>query len=61
MQKTTMNFISEIKVVKLIMKINILHIIPWIMIDHVHPKLPDYDVIAAKFMALKKERLQNKC
>lgn len=29
--------------------------------DHVHPKLPDYDVIAAKFMALKKERLQNKC
>ncbi|KAB2604024.1 hypothetical protein D8674_041872 [Pyrus ussuriensis x Pyrus communis] len=27
---------------------------------HVHPKLPDYDDIAAKFMALKKERLQNK-
>ncbi|KAM6583375.1 hypothetical protein CsatB_010377 [Cannabis sativa] len=23
---------------------------------HVHPKLPDYDVIAAKFMALKKEK-----
>lgn len=29
--------------------------------DHVHPKLPDYDDIAAKFMALKKERLQNNC
>ncbi|KAK3184179.1 hypothetical protein Dsin_031465 [Dipteronia sinensis] len=28
--------------------------------DHVHPKLPDYDDIAAKFMALKKELLQNK-
>ncbi|XP_062009629.1 uncharacterized protein LOC133726160 isoform X1 [Rosa rugosa] len=27
---------------------------------HVHPKLPDYDDIAAKFMALKKERLQTK-
>ncbi|KAH7576901.1 hypothetical protein ACOSP7_002407 [Xanthoceras sorbifolium] len=27
--------------------------------DHVHPKLPDYDDIAAKFMALKKELLQN--
>ncbi|XP_008230406.1 PREDICTED: uncharacterized protein LOC103329684 [Prunus mume] len=27
---------------------------------HVHPKLPDYDDIAAKFMALKKERLQSK-
>ncbi|KAM1112557.1 hypothetical protein ACFX13_046245 [Malus domestica] len=27
---------------------------------HVHPKLPDYDDIAAKFMALKKERLENK-
>ncbi|KAM1187857.1 hypothetical protein ACFX2J_023735 [Malus domestica] len=27
---------------------------------HVHPKLPDYDDIAAKFMALKKERLKNK-
>ncbi|KDP24157.1 hypothetical protein JCGZ_25814 [Jatropha curcas] len=26
---------------------------------HVHPKLPDYDDIAAKFMALKKEHLQN--
>ncbi|XP_016494705.1 uncharacterized protein LOC107813904 [Nicotiana tabacum] len=29
--------------------------------SHVHPKLPDYDEIAAKFMALKKEKLQNKC
>ncbi|KAK2651070.1 hypothetical protein Ddye_018559 [Dipteronia dyeriana] len=28
--------------------------------DHVHPKLPDYDDIAEKFMALKKELLQNK-
>ncbi|KAL6135388.1 hypothetical protein ACLB2K_067616 [Fragaria x ananassa] len=27
---------------------------------HVHPNLPDYDDIAAKFMALKKERLQTK-
>ncbi|XP_059451611.1 uncharacterized protein LOC132182392 isoform X2 [Corylus avellana] len=27
---------------------------------HVHPKLPDYDDIAAKFMALKQELLQNK-
>jgi hypothetical protein len=26
---------------------------------HVHPKLPDCDDIAAKFMALKKDRLQN--
>jgi hypothetical protein len=26
---------------------------------HVHPKLLDYDDIAAKFMALKKDRLQN--
>ncbi|KAK6241664.1 hypothetical protein SCA6_007053 [Theobroma cacao] len=25
--------------------------------NHVHPKLPDYDDLAAKFMALKKERL----
>ncbi|XP_019250581.1 PREDICTED: uncharacterized protein LOC109229556 isoform X2 [Nicotiana attenuata] len=29
--------------------------------SHVHPKLPDYDEIAVKFMALKKEKLQNKC
>ncbi|XP_060211433.1 uncharacterized protein LOC132638638 [Lycium barbarum] len=28
---------------------------------YVHPKLPDYDEIAAKFKALKKERLQKKC
>lgn len=27
---------------------------------HVHPKLPDYDELAAKFMALKKEVLQKK-
>ncbi|KAJ4981213.1 hypothetical protein NE237_032050 [Protea cynaroides] len=27
--------------------------------SHVHPKLPDYDDLAAKFMALKKERLQS--
>lgn len=27
---------------------------------HVHPKLPDYDDIAAQFMALKRERLQTK-
>lgn len=27
---------------------------------HVHPKLPDYDELAAKFMALKKSNLQNK-
>ncbi|KAJ8561080.1 hypothetical protein K7X08_027270 [Anisodus acutangulus] len=27
----------------------------------VHPKLPDYDEIAAKFKALKKEKLQKKC
>jgi hypothetical protein len=27
---------------------------------HVHPKLPEYDDIAAKFMALKKQHLQNK-
>ncbi|KAG4384535.1 hypothetical protein AAZX31_13G281300 [Glycine max] len=26
---------------------------------HVHPKLPDYDDIAAKFTALKKERMEN--
>eukprot|EP00268_Persea_americana_P030937 TRINITY_DN3000_c0_g1_i6.p1 TRINITY_DN3000_c0_g1~~TRINITY_DN3000_c0_g1_i6.p1 ORF type:complete len:833 (+),score=143.87 TRINITY_DN3000_c0_g1_i6:1823-4321(+) len=26
---------------------------------HVHPKLPDYDDLAAKFIALKKEHLQN--
>ncbi|KAF7823011.1 formin-like protein 13 [Senna tora] len=26
---------------------------------HVHPKLPDYDDLAAKFTALKRERLQN--
>ncbi|XP_019159083.1 PREDICTED: uncharacterized protein LOC109155862 [Ipomoea nil] len=29
--------------------------------DHVHPKLPDYDEIAAKFLALKREKIQNKC
>lgn len=29
--------------------------------DHVHPKLPDYDEISAKFMALKKEKIQSKC
>ncbi|KAJ7948288.1 putative Regulator of Vps4 activity in the MVB pathway protein [Quillaja saponaria] len=28
--------------------------------NHVHPKLPEYDDIATKFMALKKEHLQNK-
>ncbi|KAG6618161.1 hypothetical protein I3842_Q124300 [Carya illinoinensis] len=28
--------------------------------NHVHPKLPDYDAIAAKFMSLKKEHLQKK-
>ncbi|MCD7471304.1 hypothetical protein HAX54_011640 [Datura stramonium] len=28
---------------------------------HVHPKLPDYDEIAATFLALKKEKLQKKC
>ncbi|CAL0323648.1 unnamed protein product [Lupinus luteus] len=28
--------------------------------NHVHPKLPDYDDIAAKFTALKREQLQNK-
>lgn len=28
---------------------------------HVHPKLPDYDEIAATFLALKKEKLQEKC
>ncbi|XP_044466882.1 uncharacterized protein LOC123196818 isoform X2 [Mangifera indica] len=28
--------------------------------EHVHPKLPDYDDIAAKFTALRKERQQNK-
>ncbi|XP_045807444.1 uncharacterized protein LOC123900167 [Trifolium pratense] len=28
--------------------------------NHVHPKLPDYDDIAAKFTALKRENLQNK-
>ncbi|XP_054811407.1 uncharacterized protein LOC129312745 isoform X2 [Prosopis cineraria] len=28
--------------------------------NHVHPKLPDYDNIAAKFNSLKKEHLQNK-
>ncbi|XP_076936448.1 vacuolar protein sorting-associated protein IST1-like isoform X2 [Bidens hawaiensis] len=27
--------------------------------SHVHPKLPDYDELAAKFMALKKEKFQN--
>ncbi|QCE09653.1 DNA mismatch repair protein MSH2 [Vigna unguiculata] len=27
--------------------------------NHVHPKLPDYDEIAAKFTALKRERLEN--
>ncbi|CAJ1956550.1 unnamed protein product [Sphenostylis stenocarpa] len=27
--------------------------------NHVHPKLPDYDEIAAKFTALKRERLKN--
>ncbi|TKY48850.1 IST1-like protein [Spatholobus suberectus] len=27
--------------------------------NHVHPKLPDYDDIAAKFNALKRERLEN--
>ncbi|MCD7462218.1 hypothetical protein HAX54_048014 [Datura stramonium] len=29
--------------------------------SYVHPKLPDYDEIAAMFKALKKEKLQNKC
>lgn len=28
--------------------------------NHVHPKLPNYEDIAAKFMALKKEHLQNR-
>ncbi|KAE9588548.1 hypothetical protein Lal_00002819 [Lupinus albus] len=28
--------------------------------NHVHPKLPDYDDITAKFTALKREQLQNK-
>ncbi|XP_061337590.1 uncharacterized protein LOC133284562 isoform X2 [Gastrolobium bilobum] len=28
--------------------------------NHVHPKLPDYDDIAAKFTALKREHLENK-
>ncbi|OIW20612.1 hypothetical protein TanjilG_16146 [Lupinus angustifolius] len=28
--------------------------------NHVHPKLPDYDDIAAKFTALKRKQLQNK-
>lgn len=28
--------------------------------NHVHPKLPDYDDIAARFVALKKENMQNK-
>lgn len=28
---------------------------------HVHPKLPNYDEIAATFLALKKEKLQKKC
>lgn len=28
--------------------------------NHVHPKLPEYEDIAAKFMALKKEHLQHK-
>ncbi|XP_028807909.1 uncharacterized protein LOC114762570 [Neltuma alba] len=28
--------------------------------NHVHPKLPDYDDLAAKFNALKREHLQNK-
>ncbi|RAL45331.1 hypothetical protein DM860_014741 [Cuscuta australis] len=27
--------------------------------DHVHPKLPDYEEISAKFMALKREIIQN--
>ncbi|XP_073120596.1 uncharacterized protein [Henckelia pumila] len=27
---------------------------------HIHPKLPDYDELAAKFMALKRQNLQNK-
>ncbi|KAJ4825866.1 hypothetical protein Tsubulata_024315 [Turnera subulata] len=29
--------------------------------NHVHPKLPDYDDIAEKFMALKKQNLKNRC
>ncbi|CAN4094124.1 unnamed protein product [Withania somnifera] len=29
--------------------------------SHVHPKLPDYDEIAAMFKALKKEKLQKNC
>uniref|UniRef100_A0A9I9D5G7 IST1-like protein n=1 Tax=Cucumis melo TaxID=3656 RepID=A0A9I9D5G7_CUCME len=32
---------------------------PYEQPSHVHPKLPDYDDIAAKFIALKRERLQN--
>ncbi|XP_038901982.1 uncharacterized protein LOC120088637 [Benincasa hispida] len=32
---------------------------PYKQPSHVHPKLPDYDDIAAKFIALKRERLQN--
>lgn len=28
--------------------------------NHVHPKLPDYDDITARFLALKKENMQNK-
>lgn len=32
---------------------------PYKQPTHVHPKLPDYDEIAAKFIALKRERLQN--
>jgi vacuolar protein sorting-associated protein IST1 len=33
---------------------------PYQHLNHVHPKLPDYDDIAAKFSALKREHLQNK-
>lgn len=32
---------------------------PYKQPSHVHPKLPDYDDIAAKFMALKREHLRN--
>ncbi|XP_060190986.1 uncharacterized protein LOC132620340 [Lycium barbarum] len=28
---------------------------------HIHPKLPDYDELSAKFLALKNEKLQKKC